>query len=220
MSLSPPQNLDLPYFAYGLFQAGELCHARIKPFLAEPPAVDLVRGKLLVRHGLPLVALDDGNGSVEGSVLHFRRERRREAYEEIVAFEPSAHYRWDATTTVTAGVTVNVLVTRSPSKGHPEEFEGNRWSHRDDPVFREGLRLVSEIVQEFGGQAFPGSPPHAFDWPRFFRLQMAYLLLWAAIERYTAFAFGPRLEPMVRVDALAALGTFQDAVRGRVSRRS
>jgi hypothetical protein len=49
---------------------------------------------------------------------------------------------------------------------------------------------------------------------------MAYLLLWAAIERYTGFAFGPRLEPIARVERLAALASFQAAVRSRVSRRS
>lgn len=221
MSLSPPQNLELPYFAYGLFQVGELCHSRIEPYLSVPPAFDSVRGILFVRDGLPLVSLHDGNDLVvEGSVLHFHGERRREAYDEIAAFEPSAHYRWDTTATVSTGRRVNILVVRSPSKGHPEEFDGSRWSHRDDPVFCVGLRVVSEIADEFGNERFPSSPPDAFDWPRFFRLQMAYLLLWAAIERYTSFVFGPRLEPMAKVERLAALGSFQAAVQSRVSRRS
>ena len=220
MSLSPPQNLDLPYFAYGLFQAGEVCHSRIEPYLSVPPASDSVRGILFVRDGLPLVSLHNGNDLVEGSVVQFQVERRREAYDEIAAFELSAHYRWETTTTVSTGFRVNILVVRSASKGHPEQFEGSRWSHRDDPVFRVGLHVVSEIAHNFGSEPFRSSPPDTFDWPRFFRLQMAYLLLWAAIERYTSFAFGPRLEPMAKVERLAALGSFQAAVRSRVSRRT
>ena len=220
MSLSPPQNLDLPYFAYGLFQAGELCHPRIEPFLTVAPVSDRIHGSLLVRDGLPLVSLHAGNGSVEGSVLHFRVETRRDAYEEVAAFEPSAHYRWADTTTIVTGLRVNILVIRSPSKGHPEEFDGSRWSHRDDPVFRDGLRVVSDMTHDFGKLPFQSSPPDAFDWPRFFRLQMAYLFLWAAIERYTVFAFGPRLEPTARVERLGALASFQAAVRSRVTRQS
>ncbi len=220
MSLSSPQNLDLPYFAYGLFQAGELCHPRVEPFLSVAPVSDRIHGSLLVRDGLPLVSLHAGNGHVEGSVLHFRVETRRDAYEEVAAFEPSAHYRWTDTTTIVTGLRVNILVIRSPSKGHPEEFDGNRWSHRDDPVFRDGLRVVSEMAHEFGKLPFRSSPPDAFDWPRFFRLQMAYLLLWAAIERYTVLAFGPRLEPMARVEKLGALERFQAAVRSKVTRQS
>jgi hypothetical protein len=220
MSLSPPQNLDLPYFAYGLFQAGELCHPRIEPFLSVAPVSDRIHGSLLVRDGLPLVSLHAGNGYVEGSVLHFRVETRRDAYQEVTAFEPSAHYRWADTTTIVTGLRVNLLVISSPNKGHPEQFEGSRWSHREDPVFRDGLRVVSEMAHEFGKLPFKSSPPDAFDWPRFFRLQMAYLLLWAGIERYTVFAFGPRLEPMARVEKLGDLATFQAAVRSRVTRRS
>jgi hypothetical protein len=119
MSLSPPQNLDLPYFAYGLFQAGELCHPRVEPFLSVAPVSDRIHGSLLVRDGLPLVSLHAGNGHVEGSVLHFRVETRRNAYEEVAAFEPSAHYRWTDTTTIVTGLRVNILVIRSPSKGTP-----------------------------------------------------------------------------------------------------
>jgi gamma-glutamylcyclotransferase (GGCT)/AIG2-like uncharacterized protein YtfP len=155
MSLSPPPNLDLPYFAYGLFQAGELCHPRIEPFLSVPLTSDRVRGSLLVRDGLPLVSLHNGNDSVEGSVLRFRVERRREAYEEVADFEPSAHYRWGDTITLATGLRVNILVVRSPSKGHPEQFEGSRWSHRDDPVFRDGLRVVSEMAHDLGKEPFP-----------------------------------------------------------------
>ena len=218
MTLALPQDITLPLFAYGSFQPGELCHRRLKPFLALPPTADRVLGTLLVRDGLPLATLESGPYPIEGSVLHFRPDSQRQAYEDIASFEPSELYRWENTITSDRNVKVNILVVRRPSKGHAEQFEGGRWSHRDDPVFREGLRVVAESVREFAQAPFESSPPKTFDWPRFFRLQMAYLLLWAAIERYTAFAFGPALEPMDRVKRLGALEQFQAAVRAHVSR--
>lgn len=120
MSLSPPQNLDVPYFAYGLFQAGELCHPRIEPFLRVAPVCDRIHGSLLVRDGLPLVSLHAGNGSVEGSVLHFRVETRRDAYEEVAAFEPSAHYRWADTTTIVTGLRVTSSSSAARARGTPK----------------------------------------------------------------------------------------------------
>jgi len=199
---------------------GEPCHQWIQSSLTSPPTPDCVRGTLFVRDGLPLVVLDPLHDSIEGSVHYFKPESQQQTYEQIATFEPRTLYRWQRTFTSNHGIEVNILVARSLDKGHPEPFEGNRWSHRYDPVFGEGLRVVAENVHEFGRESFQSAPPERFDWPRFFRLQMTYLLLWAAIERYTTLAFGPDLSPMDRVKRLGASELFQTEVRAHVKRTS
>jgi gamma-glutamylcyclotransferase (GGCT)/AIG2-like uncharacterized protein YtfP len=218
MSLPLPADLTLPLFVYGVFKPGELCHHRVRPFLAEPPVNDRVPGALYVRDGLPLVILGDAQNGASGFVLTFSSEKSSDAYQQISDFEPRAQYRWDTVQTLDRNLKVNVLVARSPSKGHPEPFEEGSWSHLHDPVFREGLNLVGEVLRKSGKKPFQSAPPHAFEWDRFFRLQMAYLLLWAAVERYTALAFGPNVDPNDRVKKLGASPEFQRAVAVAVSR--
>lgn len=56
-------------------------------------------------------------------------------------------------------------------------------------------------------------PKHGFDWHRFFRLQAAYLLLWSAIERFTALRYGAWRDPMERIKLLGDERAFADALR-------
>ena len=115
MALPLPQKLDLPLFAYGLFQPGELCHRRVEPLLASPPTCDHVSGILFVRDGLPFVSLAPQHAGIAGSVLHFRPESQRPAYEDIATFEPERLYRWDRIVTLDH-IEVNILVARMPAR--------------------------------------------------------------------------------------------------------
>jgi hypothetical protein len=85
-------------------------------------------------------------------------------------------------------------------------------------VFVEGMQVVREMSEEYGAERFRPAPPGSFDWPRFFQLQMAYLLLWTVLERYTALAYGPQLRPYERLERLARSGPYGRAF-GRVSGR-
>src|SRR5688572_3668998 len=55
-------------------------------------------------------------------------------------------------------------------------------------------------------------------WPKFFRAQMAYLLLWSILERLSALCFGPGLEPMERVHRLHELQGIPEAILDHVKR--
>jgi hypothetical protein len=80
------------------------------------------------------------------------------------------------------------------------------------------MKVVQEAVNSWAGPQFSSAPPHGFDWPRLFRLQMAYLLLWSAVERYCALAHGPTLEPLRKIDALGADSAFREQLARVVKR--
>lgn len=214
--LDPPMRIDQPYFAYGLFKEGELAFGRLRAFLSEPPRSASVSGRLWLRDGLPL--LERGSGTqVSGSLLRFDRGRVAEAYATICEVEPRKHYRWEEVELMPSRRPANVLVGRSPRKG-AVDAETGAWSSRDDPVFNWGLETVASYLRSDGDHPFRSAPPDDFDWPRFFRLQAAYLLLWSAVERFSALRFGPSLDPGERVDRLGGDHLFQEAVRRTVDR--
>ncbi len=99
------------------------------------------------------------------------------------------------------------------------QHEEAEWTGRRDPVLTAGLKAVSEVTNQHACEELTSAPPDVFDWPRLFKLQMAYLFLWTVIERYTALAYGPALEPGEKVKYLGEDPAFARAEPPRVSWR-
>lgn len=209
-----PDDGSLPFFAYGLLKPGELAHASIigSDLKRSEPAV-LLGASLRYRDGLPLLDEAVEGGRVRGELLWL--DRGGDAYSRVGEFEPKRHYRWTRRAALVGAdveVEANVLAGRSPRKGSSgEDFES--WTSAEDPVLTFGIRAVTELGFELALAKFPAMPGTSPDmWSRFFRLSAAYLLLWSAVERFTALTFGPALEPMKRVERLDEKQSFRDAV--------
>jgi hypothetical protein len=208
-----PQDLTLPFFAYGAFKPNELAYSQIKEYLSNEPTVVFATGNLKVRDGLPLFD-PTGSGKAQGFILDFSPETRKLAYEKICAFEPKNIYFWSEIKVET--FTANVLQGKKMDHGRPTVLESNEWTFRLDPVFQHGLLAVQQMAEELADCPFESAPPESFDWPRFFRLQMAYLLLWSAVERFSSFAYGPALDPAAKVRAFGKDPRFLAAFERQV----
>ena len=79
--LSLPQDLNLPFFAYGAFKPGELAHPQIGEYLSSKPYPVSAKGYLRVRDGLPLFD-PNGSGNVRGFLLNFSPKTGKLAYEK------------------------------------------------------------------------------------------------------------------------------------------
>ena len=208
-------NPELPFFTYGSFKPRELAFSQIKAFLDRPPVVAEAGGALKIRDGLPFLVNAEG-AKIDGYLLYFKEGSSSSAYKKICEFEPQTIYCWEIRHLVTPGTQVNLLIGKVPNGGGADHLEDQTWSFKSDPVFEYGLRVVKDTVTCFSAQEFESASPTLFDWSRFFRLQMAYLLLWSAIERFTAFAFGPALKPMKRMKLLGTDHRFAAAVQHRL----
>jgi hypothetical protein len=212
--LSLPNDQELPFFAYGSFKPGELAFSQLEAFLDRPPVIAEASGALKIRDGLPFL-VDAEGAKIDGYLLYFKDGSRSNAYKKICEFEPRTIYSWEIRHLVTPGTQANLLIGKVPNGG-ADHLEDQIWSFRLDPVFQYGLLVVKDTVTSFSAQEFESASPTLFDWSRFFRLQMAYLLLWSAIERFTSFAFGPAHNPMKRVELLGRDDRFAAAVRHRI----
>jgi hypothetical protein len=195
--LSLPNDLSLPMFVYGALKPGMPAFESIRSFVACKPEIDRVQASLYVRDGLPLIFLI-GSGSVEGYVIHWSGDNQIDAYTRICHFEPRSQYVWQVIQTE-SGVQTNALIGRHTTKGNPQPVSGVRWSLKDDPAFGEGIRTVRLAFEEVTANT------NWNQWEKFFRAQMAYLLLWSILERLSAFCFGPVLEPHKRINLLHSL---------------
>ena len=181
--MNPPDNIDLPFFAYGIFKRGQLGFYRIESCLENSVIDCTIKGNLLVRDGLPIID-ELGASTVRGDLFFFKTDT--DAYLRILDIEPDKHYRWGEveTSTTDGNIRANILYGRSPRKGSisiKESEDSEDWDGRKDPLFTSALEVIDETLKQNA----------AFDWDlkALFRLQMAYLLLWSSIERYVSLRY-------------------------------
>jgi hypothetical protein len=190
--LEPPPRLDLPMFSYGPERPGQPAHDLLADFVVQTEASTLTAGGLRIRDGLPLLD-PDGTVGVNGTLLTFAVGREKDAYTRICEVAARQHYRWDMIELRVDGRPgrVNVLRGRHPDRGSSEEWFSS-WSVGDDPLLRFGMTHVRSQALTHAAPPFPTvTTDDAGTWDRFYALQSAYLLLWSAVERFTALAFGP-----------------------------
>jgi hypothetical protein len=200
-----PSDVSLPLFAYGVFRRGQLGFLLVRHAVQRVDEAS-VEGELRERDGLAL--LDEGAvGHVAGELLTFATTASPRAYERIASIEPEHQYVWTEkdVSTATGMQRANVLAGRSPRKG--SAVLDRDWDGRRDPLFTDALDVVKDTVDAWRGHGGPE------DMRSFFGIQMAYLLLWSCIERYTAFRYGLGAEVWQRVKRLATEAAFQQGLR-------
>jgi hypothetical protein len=206
LAMNTPKNIDLPFFAYGIFKPGGLGFLRIKKWVAQC-SDETVPGKLLVRDGLP-IAFQGGDRRIPGSLIQFQPGIENEAYKSIVELEPEYQYKW-ATVEVASKfggpiVDANYLIGKS-EKGCDEPLKP--WMGRNDPLFNEALEVVEEVLSKMDKKQFS-----EFDLKPLFRLEMAYLLLWTSIERYASMRYNLSGGATQKVNQVANESAFETAL--------
>lgn len=206
--MKPPDDVSRPFFAYGLFKPGQLAYFQLRSYVSSVPLPASISGELVERDGLPIYD-PNGRGSVTGALLTFKRDHAADAYNRIAGIEPDKQYVWkDADID---GLTVNVLVGKSPRKGSAP-LETPDWDGWADPLFGAALEVVEETAE---------SASFNWDLRSLFKLQMAYLLLWTSIERYLSLRYRLRGDVMTKISRIAGEPEFGHALTdyAKVSRR-
>jgi len=206
-AMAGPSTPELPFFAYGIFQKDEIAYPNIELFVADVESA-ATQGCFRERDGIFLLD-PGGNGEVEGNLIHFRPNRRENALRAISSLEPLHVYRWSTCSvrTSTRQWEANTLVGKSPHRG--SHAVDGPYRSREDPLFVEAIAEIENVL----------NPSHRHERNEindFFRLQMAYLLLWAAIERYCTLRWGLGLRPAERVNKLKDEPAFGRALKKQV----
>ena len=176
-----PDNHTLPFYSYGIFQPGESGYPNIHKFVENIEYDSIIRARLLIRDGFPIVE-PDNDRTTKGVTIHFQSDFSKDAYSNICAMEPGKQYRWDNIKVIAGSdeFVANVLIGKSPKKGSVPA-ESSHWHGRNDPFFVEAISVIEKELQE--NKFFD------FDFNKYFRLQMAYMLLWVVIERFVSMRF-------------------------------
>lgn len=200
-----PDNIDFPFFAYGIFKPGQLCFARIKDIVQEFAGAT-VNGILKERDGVPILVKSD-NFKIKGYLIYFKEGREEEAYRRIMEIEPHKVYKWGEIK-VNDNVVSNVLLGRKDKKGSTDLEYIDEWDGRSDPFFKYGLEEVETILKD--------NYESDCEYKSLFRLQMAYALLWSAIERYAGLRYHLGDKVYQKVSQIAEEKAFADSLKKNV----
>ena len=192
---------NLPFFAYGIFKPGQIAYSKIKDLVLQKKEISINR-PMKHRDGVPiLLKKENERYKTKGFLYDFSDGEK--AYKIICQTMSPALYKWG--TIDVEGEKANVLFGLKPDSGSDsiedasdrECFDGS-----NDPIFKEGIRLIRKNLDE-----------EDFDWEEgFFKLQMNYMLLWSAIDRYCKLKYNMGSEHENRLE-LAKEGNFIDALR-------
>lgn len=163
-----------PFFAYGIFKEGQLAYSKIEDFTEQIEPGDIPR-KLYIRDGLPVIlGEDDENYNTKGDKVYFNEKKK--AYEIISNTQPGNIFKWD--TKVIGDETFNILITENiegtfvnvdKDGNYLDDFDGS-----DDPFFSRVPSFIDNELKKIDVE----------DDDSIFKIQMYYMLLWSAIDRY------------------------------------
>lgn len=208
--MGPPSNPALPFFAYGLFKPGQLGFDSLRNCAKEVKEFARIEGALFERDGVPLFydGPDCPKVAVDGALITFFPEQAAQAYETITRLEPEKQYLW-GTKTTTDGAEANVLVAKSLKGAY--QLEEHRWDGSKDPILACAPEMALSIAENASGV-------RSGETERLLSLQMAYMLLWTAIERYTSLRYHLRKSAVAKIMRMTDEPAFRKALLAHVQR--
>ena len=194
-------NTKLPFFAYGIFKPGQIAYSKISDLDFEMKEAT-VNYSMRQRDGVPILLREENERyKTKGCLYDFNDGEK--AYNIICQTLSPDLYQWG--TIDVEGEKANVLFGLKPKDGSdPIEDACDRecFDGSNDPIFKEGIALIRKNLDE-----------NDFSWEEgFFKLQMNYMLLWSAIDRYCKLKYNMGNEYANRRE-LAKEDIFIDALR-------
>ena len=186
-TLDLPNDTTLPFFAYGIFKPGQIAYSKIRNHVDETINNIEINYEMKQRDGVPiLINKEKDYFQTKGSIITFKEGRSKKAYDIISKTLLRKLYEWE--TIKISGKYVNVLFGVNPDngsnfiEGHEESinFDG-----KNDPFFKDAIELIEKNLY---------SNENHRDIDSFFELQMNYMLLWSAIDRYSKLKYNRKKE--------------------------
>ena len=179
--VEPPRNIELPFFAYGIFKPNQLAYSKIEEYVKKAIPIE-TNYRMKMRDGVPILVHNQTNAPyTKGYLIYFKEEDRSKAYKAISETEPALLYEWEEIDINNNKSNVLMGVNADMGSSYPE-YDDNDFKGENDPFFKEAIELIEENLDEKKKYGF-------LDVKNFFNIQMNYMLLWSAIERYSSLKY-------------------------------
>lgn len=201
-TVNSPQDISIPFFAYGIFKPGQLAYSKIKNHVKEIINVE-IKYQMLIRDGVPIIMDGESNyHRTNGFIISFKEGHEKDSYHIIGKTILKSLYQWKSIKI--NGKKVNILFGVNPNYGSntiDDPIERVNFDGKNDPLFSEAIKLIEKNLN---------SDNNSRNIENFFTLQMNYMLLWSAIDRYSSIKFNKT--SAVNNNKLSNQKSFKDAI--------
>ena len=180
--IGKPENMELPFFAYGIFKPGQIAYYSIKNYIQGNPIESNVHHEMKYRDGIPILCGEKNDVyRTKGYLIKFHNPER--AYNRIGKAQVEELYQWKKIDV--GGVEANALVGKDMQKGCLDNSQRvlSDYDYRNDSFFVDARNLIRDCVDEY-------REIDELNMEDFFNLQMHHMLLWSIIERFCIFKYG------------------------------
>lgn len=197
-------NITLPFFAYGIFKPGQLAYSKIRNHVAKTTKAE-INYPMRHRDGVPiLINRKKDHFKTKGCIITFREGQEEETYLLICKTLLKKLYEWE--TIEINGKMVNVLFGVNPDYGSDSiEFPQERinFNGKNDPLFDKAIKLIEKNLST-------DKNPHKME--SFFELQMNYMLLWSAIDRFSSLKYN-KAKQIDNLERFARQKEFKEGIK-------
>lgn len=193
-------NINLPFFAYGVFKKGQIGYSRIKDYIKKEETFD-VNYRMGIRDGIPILLENNQSRKTNGYLIEFNENDRKKAY-KIISSKANKLYKWKEID-IGDNNFVNVLMGEKIEKGTSDMNYEYSYDGLKDYFFIDAINLIENDLEIYNNDA------RTIE--NFFYLQMNYLLLWVAIERFCILKYGLN-EPYINRANFAGQNKFQECL--------
>ena len=183
-TLNRPTDINLPYFAYGLFKPNQLAYNKIHDLVLKHHS-SKIKAEMYIKDGIVLLKINENTKTtINGELFYFKKGDEKEAYDRIRVFEPKKFYKWQKTTVIINNQEVKANVLVGVNIKNSKLLSQNNFEY-EDPFFNEALNEIELILNEDEKNQQNNEWINSDNIQHIFRLQMAYLLLWTCIKRFS-----------------------------------
>ena len=207
-NLKLPENINLPFVAYGIFRPGDISFSFLKDYLEVDPINESIIGDIRIRDGVLIFSnkdVDSKKEKIDVYILKFKEEQSKTAYKYICQKEPDNLYEWGEI--FVGGKLCNVLHAKDIKHGS-YDFGGEAANYYtiENKYWKEVLKLVEKELNEISNfnketnilnQGYKVN----FEYQYFLKIQQLYILQWTEFERFAYFCY-PQANPMFRGDSI------------------
>lgn len=189
ISVKLPNDITLPFLAYGFFKPCQLAYSQIKGYVFNKPK-KVALHNFIIDHvnGMPVLKHKIGDHEAEASLMEFKHGKEKTAYEIISLSRNKSIYKWEVINI--GGERANVLLNAGsesfPVYGY--NFESKKYDWRDDPIYENTLAYLDKNISRIMESNNDLNDPMNFI--KFIEIQSLYRTLWSALDRFITFRYG------------------------------
>jgi hypothetical protein len=175
-----PGNVELPFFAYGIFKPNQIAYRVIEDLVYTYEDSSIDNYNQFLRDGLSFIIREENSSKLNGYRIFFKSNKALEAYYKIGNKEPRNLNKWEVIENMNALIAIDKKGFDKDFHGDPDNIIG--WN---DPYFHIGLEVIN--TQEFDKAKLNYEVNSNWDEKEFFAeiidIQMKFLLAYSMLER-------------------------------------